>query len=209
MSNLITFLGIRSGVGNATLARAFATEGAESNHCLLIELDQSIDTTYSWAQRREKKGWNPSVPVERMALNAFLERSCAEELVVVQAIYSSDIAACHIAQKSRLLVLTATPEFEDIQILLRIIQNLSTQGFKQKMLVALCCPRPVEEDLLNGALELLARQNLEAIAVPFFGNHVTTLLKESGLSVCESRRPGYAQESTAIIRRIQAIYVEQ
>jgi len=212
VSSLVTFCGIRRGVGNATVARAFAVSSAESNECVLIEADRPDDTSFDWAERRRK-----TLRYSHIAVHSVGIRDCVcgdaldglGDIVVLQVAQLDDGTALTLAKKSRLFVLTATPSAEDVGAVERLLQRMLDGGIaSDSLVVVLCSPLPdySKSDFLT-ELQRMSRAGIKAFDIPFLGNHAAGPLKNRGLTIAESISA--AQTGERVIDFLQKAFVDR
>jgi hypothetical protein len=190
MPSIVTFCGIRRGVGNATVARAFAVSAVGSNDCVLLEADRDDDTSVDWAERRRKATRYDLVEVRSIRIKDYAyadSLNASEDVIVLQMVYSEDGTALALARKSRLFVLVTTPSGEDVQAVERLLQHMLGENIDSDGLaVVLCRPVPSssESDLLT-ALQRFSQTGIKAFDLPFLGKHAAGPLKEMGRTIAE------------------------
>jgi hypothetical protein len=211
MTDVVTFLGLGRGNGNATMARAFAISTAGSNECVLVEADRTDDTTFDWAIRRKATRSYGHVAVRQVAVADCLSGQALEiqqGIVILQTAYSSDAVATELAQRSRLTVLTARPgNVNTAENLLRVLIN---DGISPEAIAILLCePDPnIESTVMEKALAGLSAAGIRAHGVPFLGRHMAGPLREKGWTIEESARPLAAQEAEGMIGFLQTAYLD-
>jgi hypothetical protein len=186
----VTFCGIRRGVGNATIARAFAVSAAEANNCVLLEADRRDDTSVDWAERRSKATRYGLIEVRSVKIEncAYLDApNGSEDFIVLQTVYSGDETAMALARKSRLFVLSTTPLAEDVEAIEQLLVRMLDEGIDSDSLaVVLSSPVPnSSESDVSTALQRFSRTGTKAFDLPFLGRHAAGPLKEMGRTIAE------------------------
>lgn len=214
MPSIVTFCGIRRGVGNATIARAFAVSAVESNNCVLLEADRDDDTSVDWAERRSKATRYGLIEVRSIRIKdcAYADSlNGSEDIIVLQMVYSDDGTALALARKSRLFVLVTTLSVEDVEAVERLLRHMLGEGIDSDSLaVVLSSPIPnsSESDLLT-ALQRFSRTGIKAFDLPFLGKHAAGPLKEMGWTIAERINTFPAQTGERVIDFLQKAYVDR
>ena len=207
MNNVISFAGVRQGVGNSALLRAFAVEAAGSLYCTVVDFDAGASSTCDWAVRRDRNGFTPSIKVERAAAFSFPARYADTELVMIDH-HGCDLrSAIDAAKKSRLLVLTSTTAEADLAGVLDWTKAFIEAGVNGRVVAALCRVDILDEDmnarrmLVAGGVNLLAGEITEhPLSYP--------RLEREGRAMCEPRS-SLAQAAAQIVDGIQKAYLER
>jgi hypothetical protein len=190
MPRMVTFCGIRRGVGNATIARAFAVSAVETNDCVLLEADRRDDTSVDWAERRRKATRYGLIEVRSVKIEDWAYAAPpngAEDIIVLQTVYSDDGTAVALAKKSRLFVLSTTPSGEDVEAIERLLGHMLDQGIDSDSL-AVVLSNPAansSESDISTALRRFSRTGTKAFDLPFLGRHAAGPLKEMGRTIAE------------------------
>jgi hypothetical protein len=210
MTDVVTFLGLGRGAGNATMARAFAASTSGSNHCVLVEADRTDDSTFDWASRRKATRSQEPVTVRHVGITDCLNGDALEApegFIILQTAYSNDAVATELARKSRLTILTTRPT--NVDMAKNLFRQLVTSGIPTDAIAVLLCePNPDDSIDMEAALRSLAAAGIKAHGVPFLGRHVADLLREKGWTIEESARPSPVLEGEAMIGFIQVTYLD-
>jgi len=207
MSNIISFIGLRRGVGNSALVRTFAVEAAESLDCVVVDFDESPSSTYGWAVRRDRRGLKPTILVERQATFDFSAERPGVELVMVDASDCSQRSAIDLARISRLVVISSTTELADLARVIDQMKAFSDAGLSKRVLVALCrvqflsdAAAARETLATNGIKVLTGEVGIDLISHPW--------LEREGRALCESSSQSLAKGASVVVDAIQKAFVD-
>jgi MinD-like ATPase involved in chromosome partitioning or flagellar assembly len=207
MSNIISFIGLRSGVGNSALVRTFAVEAAEALDCVVVDFDSSSSSTYSWAIRRNERRLKPSILVEpRATFDLSAERS-GFDLVMVDASNCSEQSALELARISRVVVMTSTTEPADVARVIDRKETLSDVGLSKRIFVALCQVRFVRD--ATAAREVLTANGVKVLSGAIGVDLVSyPRLEREGRALCESSSQSLAKGAAVVVDAIQKAFVD-
>ena len=207
MSNIISFIGLRSGVGNSALVRTFAVEAAASLECLVVDFDTSPTSTYEWTLRRDQRGLKPSIPVERQATADLSAQRRGVELIMVDASNCSDQQAMDLARISRVVVMSSTTEEADLALVIRAARVFSDAGLGHRIVVALC--RVQFHRDVAAAREMLAANGLKVLAGEIRADMASyPQLEHGGRALCESRAQLLSEGASVVVDAIQKAFVD-
>ena len=214
MPSIVTFCGIRRGVGNATVARAFAVSAAESNDCVLFEANRHDDTSIDWAERRSKTTRYGLIEVRSTSIQDCTYTTALngpEGIIVLQMVYSDDGIASALAKKSRLFVLITTRAAEGVEAVERLLRHMLREGIdSDSFAVVLNSPIPSdpESDSL-AALQRFSKIGVKAFDLSFLGKHAAGPLKQKGWTIAERINTLPAGMGEQVIDFLQKAYVDR
>jgi hypothetical protein len=193
MSSIVTFCGIRRGVGNATVARAFAVSAVGSNNCVLLEADRDDDTSVDWAERRRRATRYDLIEVRSIRIKDYADADPLdgpEDIIVLQMVYLDDEIALALVRKSRLFALVTTPSGEDVEATERALRHmLGNRADGDGLVVVVCSPAPCDLGAGSLAAQRLSRTGVKVSNLPFLGRHAAGAVKRwVGRSQKESTR---------------------
>jgi hypothetical protein len=207
MSNIISFVGLRSGVGNSALLRAFAVEAVESLYCVIVDFDGSSSSTLNWALRRKANGFDPPIPVEPFETFDLASERPGIELVMVDASNCGKQAAMDLALISRLVVISTTTKTDDLKQVIDHVKALTDAGLGDCVSVAICRVQSLEE-------ALVARETLTANRVKVLIGEIgeRTIgyprLERQGRALNESPGQLLTQNGSEVVDSIQKAFVD-
>lgn len=208
MSNIISFIGLRIGIGNSSLVRAFAVEAAESLDCVVVDYDESPTSTYDWAVRRDNRGLKPSILVERATTFNFSAERRDIELVMVDASNCSRQSAIDLARISRVVVISSTTDATDLARVIDQMRAFSDAGLGERVRVALCRVQFLSEAAAaretltaNGANVLAGEIGVDMIGYP--------RLEREGRALCESWGQPTINGAWLVVDAIQKAFVDE
>jgi hypothetical protein len=206
MSNVISFIGLRRGVGNSALARAFAVEAAWSLYSVVVDFDDSLSSTYDWAVRRDASGFKPSITVERGATFEFSSEDPGIELIMVDASDFSRRSAIELAKISRIVVISSTTETDDLVQVIDQMKAFSAAGLAERVYAALCRVQLVDD--ASSARATLAANNVRVLAGEANASMSYRRLEREGRALSESPKKSLAESVLVVIDSIQKAFVD-
>jgi hypothetical protein len=206
MSKILSFIGLRRGVGNSALVRAFAVEAAWSLYSVVVDFDDTSSSTYNWAIRRNETGLKPPISVERGATYEFSSEHPSIELIMVDASDFSRRSAIELAKISRIVVISCTTEADELAQVVDQMKAFSAAGLGERVYVALCRIQLVDD--ASSARDTLAANNVRVLAGEVNESMSYRRLEHEGRALSESPKQSLAQSALLVIDSIQKAFVD-
>lgn len=141
MAWVISFIGVKGGVGKSTLARALAVVAAHGGlKVRLVDLDVKQQASVSWSRERADQGRHPAIDARAYEfLDDALAESASFDIVIIDTPGSVSAVTLDIAAHSHVVVCPTGPSRDDLRPTVLLMHELVAAGIPAERLVAALC----------------------------------------------------------------------
>ena len=136
MSDIISLISQKGGVGKSGIARLLAVEFLRAGWSVKIaDLDTMQGTSTKWKARRDQAGVQPEVPVEKYATVERALRDAAQfDLMVLDGPAHAEKGGKRMAEKSSLIIMPTCYGIDDLDAQIEAAYELEEQGISRDLI---------------------------------------------------------------------------
>lgn len=208
---LISLISQKGGVGKSTLARLLAVEFLRAGWTVKIaDLDPAQGTATKWGVRRDQRGTDPEVPVQKYRDPARAIKDAAGfDLMILDGPAQSDRTGAVIASASDLVLIPTGHSLDDLEPQVQLAYDLEAAGVDPaRVRVAFCRTRgSAKEDA--AARDFVKRAHLVALDVGIRELPTIRQAHAIGRAASETGHKGIDGEARAFAAEVSRILTEK
>ena len=207
MTNIISLVSQKGGVGKSTMARAIATYYTKQGLSVKIaDMDINQSTSHRWQQRRLQSEIEPAVSVECFGtVSQAIKHSESYDVIIFDGAPQASKTTRDIAMVSRLIVIPTGLSVDDMEPSVILANTLCEKGTPDsKIAFALCRTGDSKNELKE------AREYLESTPYILLDGQMTEKTafrraQDEGRSAIECRYKAPREQATRLIKAIDDI----